>query len=545
MIRLLAIWLALVPIVALAGSNVRYALVIGSNRGVSDKTELEPLQHAERDAAALAAQLVRLGNFQPDRVALVVGGGRKAILDAANRLAQQHQKDQAELGPLPTLFALFFTGHGVSGKLLTSDVPLDGADLAEIFARMAAQLTLAFVDACYSGAIDWEALRAKGATPTPGFNPIAELPKEVLESEGTMWFVSSQAGEFSYEDQALGGLFTHFLLEGFTHAPQDGIGVSLENLWEYARQRTATFAAKNGRSQNPEKLVRRLKSRSPIYLSFPTERTAALLFDAAIEGTFLVQYEQAALVENIVKPAGQPLEVRTYEGDVVLSRLGGAGPEVPTQRLSLAKGSKVLVRTGVGGPVIHGAGFTEVPIRSKGGLTDLSFTEGASETVLGVGGLYRATWVAGTVLGATHVGGGELQLSRGALGLSLGVSGGEGGASFVAWSYRLRQLGLDLFGGYGFELGGFRIDLEAGGGPRFFEVLYNNGVIRSPVGAWLGGAARVQLGLPRDRSWVLIQARLGMGAQLAPGLAAGDPRLYAAPAPILEAGLAFPLFFRP
>ncbi len=387
----LVLLITVLPVAAFAGSNVRYALVIGSNRGVSDSVELEPLQHAERDATAIAAQLVRLGNFQANRVELVVGGGRKAILAAAERLVARHHKDQAELGALPTLFTFFFTGHGLAGKLLTADVPLDGADLAEIFSKMDSQLTLSFLDACYAGSIDWEALKAKGATPTPGFNPITELPKEVLDSEGTMWFVSSQAGEFSYEDKIFGGLFTHFLLEGFTQAPQDGIGVSLENLWEYARQRTSTFAAKNGRAQNPEKIVRRLKSRSPIYLSFPTERTAALIFDAAIEGTFLVQYEQAALVEHIVKPAGLRLEVRTHDGDVVLTRLGGSGPAVPNQRLTLAKGSRVLVRPGEVAKAPIAAGFTEVPIRSKGGLTELSFTERSNQTVLGIGAIYRAS----------------------------------------------------------------------------------------------------------------------------------------------------------
>lgn len=535
---------ALAAFPASAGSNVRYALVIGSNRGVTETGELEPLQHAERDATALAAQLVALGNFQPNRVELVTGGGRKAILAAADRLIARHQKDQAELGALPTLFTLFFTGHGTAGKLLTADHPLDGADLADIFTKMDSQLTLTFVDACYAGSLDVEALKAKGATPTPGFNPITELPKEVLESEGAMWFVSSQAGELSYEDKTYGGLFTHFLLEGFTQAPQDGIGVSLENLWEYARQRTSTFAAKNGRAQNPEKIVRRLKSRAPIYLSFPTQRTAALIFDAAIEGTFLVQYEQAALVENIVKPAGQPLEVRTYDGDVVLTRLGGGGPSVPNQRLTLARGARVTVRSGDAAKGAVAAGFTETPIRTKGGSTELSFTERAPQTVFGVGAAYRATWIAGSVLGSTHAAGAGLQFARGPIGVSANITAGETGESFAAWSYRLRQIAVDAFAGYGFDLGGLRLDVELGGGPRWWNVSYTDGTRRDPLGGWAGAAVRLSLGLPRLDPWLLIQVRAGLGAQIAQGLAARDDRLYAVPAPVFEAGLVFPFFVR-
>jgi hypothetical protein len=89
-----------------------------------------------------------------------------------------------------------------------------------------------------------------------------------------------------------------------------------------------------------------------------------------------------------------------------------------------------------------------------------------------------------------------------------------------------------------------RLDVEAGGGPRFWSVGYDDGTRREPVGGWAGGALRLSLGLPRLDPWILIQARGGMGAQLSPGLAARDDRLYAEPAPVFEAGLAFPFFLR-
>ena len=541
--RRLLIALLLFPLAAEAGSSVRYALVIGNNRGVSPdpSLELEPLLHAERDAAALARRLVQLGNFQADHVELVVGGGKQAILAAAERLALRRKHDLAELGPHNTLFALFFTGHGLSGRLLTTDAPLEGADLSAIVSAMDARLSVAFVDACYSGSFDWEALKAKGARPTPGFNPITELPKEVLESEGAMWFVSSQSGELSYEDKHLGGLFTHFLLEGFTEAPQDGVGVSLENLWEYARQRTSTFAAARGRSQNPERIVQRLKSRSPIYVSFPKRRTAALQFDAALEGTFLLQYEQAALVENIVKRAGHPLEVATYDGDVVLSRVSRA-KVAASQRLTLSPGATVMVRSegAVGGAVAPG--FTEVPIRAKGAPVGLSFTERAGQPVLGIGAAYRPSLPAAGLLGVLHAAGGTLGVMWGRLGLNLSVGAGQGGERFAEWSYRLGLVYADLFAACGFDLWGLRLALEAGGGPRFFQVRYDDGAGKQPVGAWVGGAARLELGLPFKRPWVLLQARAGLGAGFTPSVAAGDGRLYPTASPLFEAGLAFPLF---
>ena len=37
-------------------------------------------------------------------------------------------------------------------------------------------------------------------------------------------------------------------------------------------------------------------------------------------------------------------------------------------------------------------------------------------------------------------------------------------------------------------LGGGRLDLEVGGGPRLLDVSYDSGAERSEWGAWLGGA---------------------------------------------------------
>ncbi|MBL8955354.1 MAG: caspase family protein [Myxococcaceae bacterium] len=537
----LALLLALVPQAASAGSNMRYALVVGNDHA-GGEPDLEPLQHAERDAAALAEQLVRLGNFQKERVELVTGADRRAVLAAAQRLALRHRQDEAELGPVPALFAFFFTGHGLSGRLLTADGPLTGEDLAHVFTEMGAHLSLGFVDACYAGSLDWDSLKAKGATVTPGFNPITELPREVLEAEGMMWFVSSQSGELSYEDRELGGLFTHFLLEGFTAAPQDGVGVSLENLWEYARQHTSTFAARHGRRQSPERIVRQLKSRSPTYLSFPRARSASLVLDASLEGSFLLQYEQAALVEKITKPAGQPLEVKAYEGDVVLSRVAAAGGPIAAQRLKLEPGSRVAVRPAALKAERNAVGFTEESIRTKGATAGLAFAERRAQTVLAVGGGYRWALPTPNLLGAMHTGGLHVQVLHGHFSLDLSLATGSASERFEAWSYRAQQISGEVSAAYGLNLGPVRLELEVSGGPRVWLVEYGDGGRKSPGGGFAGGGLRAHLSLPFDRPWVLLQARGGYGVAFAPATTSSDRLTYVTGMPVFEAGIAVPFF---
>lgn len=526
------------PAWAWAGSGSRYALVVGNNVGRSE-LDLEPLRFAEQEARNLTEHLVRYGNFDPERVELVVGKGRAEILQAAARLAERHRQDRAELGPLPTLFAIFFTGHGLSGKLLTANEPVRGEEMAALVQRMDATLTIGFFDACYSGSLDWAALKAKGAVSTPGFNLFSELPREVLDSEGTIWFVSSRAGEPSFEDEQLGGLFMHFFTEAFTAAPRDGVGATLEGMWEYAQRETAAWAMRHGRRQSPEKQVRNLKARGPVYFSFPRQRTAQLRFDRDVQGTFLLRYEQAGLVETIVKRAGEPLEVATYEGEALLSRADVAGA---SRQLSLAAGKVIHVQQIGAAPQVHALGFTDQPVRSKGALPSLELTEPVSRTAVEAGAGYRfALEPAGRLATSPHNLAVWVALERGSFFAALDVSGGLRSGQFEAWSYSLRQLDVRALAGWGFDLGGPRLDVAAIAGPRFSWVRYGSGATRAPLGAWTGGGLRLCWPVPSGKPSVTFSATAAGGALWSQGIAIGATRTSAAPAGVLELALGVPL----
>ena len=65
---------------------------------------------------------------------------------------------------------------------------------------------------------------------------IRDLPSEVLSANGSIWYVSSGSGQPSYEDDQLGGVFTHFFIEALEKAEQDGPGITLERIWQYVRK---------------------------------------------------------------------------------------------------------------------------------------------------------------------------------------------------------------------------------------------------------------------------------------------------------------------
>lgn len=497
------------PVAAWAkGSPTRYALVVGNN--VADApagVDLAPLAHAEREASRLATQLVKHGQFAPERVILLTGGTREEILAAAAQLADRHARDRAEMGELPTLFAFFFTGHGLSGQLLTADDAVTGTDLAQIFQRMGATFTFGFFDACHSGSFDHDTLVAKGLKRTAGFNPVAELPEEVIAAEGTMWLVSSKPDEVSYEDKDLGGLFTHFFIEAFTEARPDGVGVTLDGMWEYARRRTLAHASQFGRTQTPEKLVRKLKTSGPVYMSFPAQRSAILAFAPDIEGTFLLRAADGALVEKVLKPKGAALEVPVFAGWLTVSEPAGQGamPE-PVWSIELKPGERLTVLPRVADQGPPPPGYDDLPIRAKGGRVEV-ISRRREETSYTLSAGYRFDGPPNDFAAVTHLGVLRLTYMRGPL--SVSVEGGFGGGSqaFDAWSYdaSAQRIGLDV--GYGTTWGATRLEFIAGAGLDRVAVTYGDATERDLIApfATVGG-----------RGWMdLVGLRWALSAELA------------------------------
>lgn len=485
----LAITLPATP--AHAGSPTRYALVIGNNVAATPPgVDLAALRHAEREASRLAQHLVEHGKFSADRVLLVTGGTREDVLAAAARLADLHAADRAEVGDLPSLFAFFFTGHGLSGQLLTADAPLTGADLAQVFQRMGATFTFGFFDACHSGSLDHDALSAKGLKATAGFNPVAELPEEVIAAEGTMWLVSSKPDEVSYEDKQLGGLFTHFFIEAFTKARADGPGVTLDGMWEYARRQTLSHASRYGRTQTPEKLVRRLKTSGPIYMSFPRARTATLAFAPEVEGTFLLRAADGALVEKVLKPKGQPLEVPVFAGALTVSEPAGQGSmPTPVWSVELEPGERLTVQPRAADQGPPPPGYDDMPISAKGGRVEV-LTRRREQQSFTLSAGYRFDGPANDFAAVSHLGIARLTWLRGPLAASFEAGFGTGGSTYESWSYSASAQRLALDVGYGTAWGSSRLEAIAGGGLDLLTVTYGDDTERSLTTPFLAAGGR-------------------------------------------------------
>jgi hypothetical protein len=485
---------------AAADSPVRYALIIGNNEGNAPAGQpLERLHHAEREARQLREALVGAGAF-PDteqRVLVLSGKGRAAIMAAAHRLAEQLRADRQRWGNLPTLFAFFFTGHGLESQLLTADDPLTSDDLTKIFRDMGASFTFAMFDACFSGSLDPHEPRAKGLRVLSGFNPFDELPREILNSRGSMWVASSRAGEVSYEDEKLGGVLTHYFIEGLEKAGADEFGVSLDALWEYASRQTQRHTSRLGRPQTPQKMVRELTATGPVYMSYRRTRDATLVFAPEVSGQFLVRYETGELSELVAKPLGIPLRLAIFPGSLWIERVDNGSRE--RQRVELASNGILTVSAGDNWNVTplpgrqvmkHKGDIADVVIIHDAPTLTASLDVGARLARVPENGISPpSTWQLG------------LRFDHGHLGLGLAVGMGWCERSYATWSYQVRSLDGAIMLGPAWNWGRVRLGPAVEGRYSRSQLSYDQGGRRTR-GLW-GGGVLGQVTIPLWPGWPL------------------------------------------
>ncbi|MCK6547640.1 caspase family protein [Myxococcota bacterium] len=502
--------------------TLRYGLVVGNSLGTDPELgPLPPLLHAEREATRLHAKLVECCNFDrsPSRTRLLIRPTRAELVEGVAALRAQMDRDRETYGRTETLFAFFFTGHGLNGRVLLSDGPLGKRDLAGIFEKIGADLTLGVFDACFSGSLDPSSLSAKGVRPTPGVNVFRELPQEILGTKGSIWFVSSGPDEPSYEDRELGGVFTHFVIEALDRAEPQGPGIPLDRIWSYARAKTRAYTTARNKPQNPEKIVAKMTESAAVYFSFPSPRDATLTLGRGVGGTFLLTYAGDHLSERIVKRAGVESELAIYSGPATLTRIVDGRAEAQ-ETLEVARESTVVISSLTDAPPAASTRSAVEPLWVKG-LGDDALR---ADVVIP-----RRPSLAGVAFDVTRVTRGQLypeQVVSAFFGHETGdwlleVRGGYGARRerFEAWGYRAHAAVVDVRAGLAWPLPVARVALLAAleGGPVFQR--YDDGARRTA--GYVAPKLCADVAAP-TLGRVEIRASIEGGVALAPGAGAAS-----------------------
>lgn len=349
---------ALILLVPLAGhgKTLKYAVVIGNNQGQDPD---RALRFAEQDASKFYHTLTELGGFQTGNTILLLGADAAAVSKTLFQMEQKigaHAKDPS----IKTLFIVYYSGHAEGDALELGDTALPMAEVLKHLRNSAADVRLAFMDSCRSGAM----VGMKGGKKGAGFDI---LVTDEISSNGYAIITSSAESELSQESKEIrGAFFTHYLISAMRGAgdlSNDG-KVTLSEAYDYAFRRTlARTSVTVGGPQHPMYEFR-LEGQGDIVLTSTGTASSRLAVRMPESGRLMIVDEG----RNIV----------TAEADLKVDE---------TAQIALGPGSYSLYLVALDGTV-RAASIT-LGAKESVVLDSLDFQPVELETGVGKGGLLR------------------------------------------------------------------------------------------------------------------------------------------------------------
>ena len=282
----------------------RFALIVGSNDGGADRVRL---RYAVSDAKTFATVLSQLGGVQgSDRILLEDPSRSRllASLDELGRRVAAARKDHRR-----TELVLYYSGHSDEYGLLLGPERLTYKDLRGGIGRATADVKIAILDSCASGAL----LREKGGHRVAPF-----LVDDASQISGHAYLTSSSADEAAQESDRLGAsFFTHHLVSGLRGAADvSGDGrVTLNEAYQFAFQETLarTEHTRSG-PQHPNYDID-LSGSGDVVITDLTQLSSTLVLDAPLTGRFFVRDSSDRLVAEVQKTStGRAIELGLEAG---------------------------------------------------------------------------------------------------------------------------------------------------------------------------------------------------------------------------------------
>lgn len=344
--RLLALWIALVLVLGSSGAHAepgddegaaanapvrRVALLVGANDGGSERVRLH---YANSDADALAkvlrdiggvraTDLVQLRDPTPDELAA-------AFAEIAERLRD------AETHGERTQLLFYYSGHSDEKGLLLAGDRVDYPALRKQVQAVPADVRIAILDSCASGAFT----RSKGGTKRPPF--LAGTPSAVA---GHAFLTSSSADEAAQESDRIGGsYFTHFLATGLRGAADFDRDrhVTLTEAYRFAFEETlAHTESSRGGAQHAAYDIQ-LAGSGDLVMTDLRKPSATLVIAADVVGRISVRDQAGRLAAELVKTSHSgPISLAMEPGSYQI--LVDAGDTRRRADVDIARGKTVLV----------------------------------------------------------------------------------------------------------------------------------------------------------------------------------------------------------
>ncbi|MEI8096339.1 MAG: caspase family protein [Spirochaetales bacterium] len=302
--RLVLLTLAVGLMTTLTAADLRrFALFVGADNGGSGRVAL---RYAVSDAKALQGVLTELGGLASSDSSVLGNPDRNAVLKSLASFGPRVA--QGKLAGSRAEFLFYYSGHSDENGLLLGNTRIGYGELRDALAGVGADVRLAVLDSCASGAFT----RLKGGTKTAPF-----LQDESSVLEGHAYLTSSSEDEASQESDKIGGsFFTHYLISGLRGAADTtGDGrVSLNEAYRHAFDETlARTEDTQAGPQHPSYDIQ-LSGTGDLVLTDLTQKTSRLVLGPDVAGQVFVRTQSGSLVVEVRKSAGEALSLAVPAG---------------------------------------------------------------------------------------------------------------------------------------------------------------------------------------------------------------------------------------
>lgn len=321
--------LALISILGFAGgaaadgSTRRFAYAIGANDGGKGRVAL---RYAGTDAEAFVRVLRELGGAQPADVRVLIDPSAAEIEAGFTALARELAAARATGVRVEVI--VYYSGHSDEHGLLIAGAELGYGWLRDRIGQLPADLHIAILDSCASGAFT----RAKGGARRPAF-----LVDESHRVQGRAYLTASSASEEAQESDRIGGsFFTHFFVGGLRGAADaNGDGrVMLGEAYQFAFAETVarTESTRHG-AQHPAYDMQ-LAGTGDVILTDLRADTAALVLSKDLAGRVSVRDHARRPVVELGKQRGSEVVLGLGAGTYHVTVAAGGSVRGATTRVA-------------------------------------------------------------------------------------------------------------------------------------------------------------------------------------------------------------------
>ncbi len=290
----------------------RFAVVAGANDGGYGRIKLK---YATKDAQSISDVFTSLGGVNTENLDLLLEPNRDDLLGAIKRV-------KTEIESLPqgqrAEFIFYYSGHSDEQDLLLGSETLSYLDLKSEIEKVNADVHLAILDSCSSGAFT----RLKGGSLIKPF-----LINSAVDVSGYAYLTSSSADEAAQENDIIqGAYFTHFLVSALRGAGDltDDKKVSLNEAYNFAFNETLAKTETSLHGPQHAAYDIQLSGEGDLVLTDLTDTSSEMVFDSSIKGRLYVRDSEKRLVVELSKHNPKPVKLGLDEGEysVVLEAEG-------------------------------------------------------------------------------------------------------------------------------------------------------------------------------------------------------------------------------